>query len=321
MSHQNWQPSTNKSMLEARAALLGEIRQFFHDRHVLEVETPVLSASTGTDPALDPIRALVSTTKNHEDTFFLQTSPEFAMKRLLAVGSGAIYQLAKSFRNAEEGKKHNPEFTLLEWYRPGFSLAELMDEVEQLVNQILAFGKIERLTYSELFLCHLALDPLSIPLESLQQVARENLDVTMVSDNPDHWLDLLFTHCIEPKLQAPVFITQYPPSQAALAALAKNDQGRPVALRFELVVNGMELANGYHELTDAKEQRQRFQSDLAMRKEAGLPNYPVDEHLLAALDHGMPECTGVALGVDRLLMLKTDRRDIREVISFPVDKV
>ncbi len=304
-------------MLESRAALLRQIRQFFHDRQVLEVDTPILSAAAGTDPNLDTICVLPR--GKGDVPLFLQTSPEFAMKRLLASGSGAIFQLAKSFRNNEAGSQHNPEFTMLEWYRPDYSLTQLMDEVEALVSTVLPLGKAERISYFDLFQRHLNLDPFSASLDTLREVAEQRVDIVMDSTNPDHWLDLLFSHCIQPQLQAPVFIMNYPPSQAALAKLAEDEQGRLVARRFELVLAGLELANGYDELTDAVEQKRRFESDLALRKAEGKPCYPVDLNFLAAMVHSLPECSGVALGVDRLLMLKTGCKDIRDVISFPAN--
>ncbi len=304
-------------MLEARASLLGQIRLFFAERQVLEVDTPILSNAAGTDPNLDPVCILPQS--KGESLLFLQTSPEFAMKRLLASGSGAIYQLAKSFRNNEAGKQHNPEFTMLEWYRPDYSLTQLMDEVEALVSAVLPLERAERISYFDLFQRHLTLDPFNASLDTLREVAEERVDFVMASTNPDHWLDLLFSHCIQPQLQAPVFIINYPVSQAALAKVEEDEQGRLVARRFELVVAGMELANGYDELTDATEQKQRFERDLALRKTEGKSLHPVDLNLLAALEHAMPECSGVALGVDRLLMLKTGSKDIRDVISFPID--
>lgn len=318
MNHKDWRPTTDNDMLRARAELLRQVRLFFSERKVLEVETPVLSTAAGTDPALEPVRAALHNGRG-EQQMFLQTSPEFAMKRLLAAGSGPIYQLAKVFRDGESGKRHNPEFTMLEWYRPGFTLSQLMDEVEALVNLLLKLKPAERITYSDLFTRHLSIDPLAASLEDLCRLAGEKVEVTMDSDNRDHWLDLLFSHCIEPVLQDPVFITNYPPSQAALARVEKDADGRQTALRFELVVGGMELANGYQELTDAHEQRDRFDRDRAQREKAGRPVHPVDESFLAALEHGLPDCAGVALGVDRLLMLFTGAEHISEVISFPVE--
>lgn len=315
MNSRDWQPTTDRQMLQARAELLAAIRRFFSARGILEVDTPILSFGTGTDPALDPVRALL-----FNGEAFLQTSPEFAMKRLLAAGSGPIYQLAKAVRNGETGSRHNPEFTMLEWYRPGISLDELMDEVESLVAALLGPGRFRRVTYSTLFEHHLGIDPFDCTPEDLKSLARTHIDTSLDSENPDHWLDLLFSHCIEPDLQDPVFIMDYPASQAALAKVETDAQGRTVARRFELVIGGMEIANGYQELTDADEQRQRFDRDNARRRQEGLPELPVDERLLAALTHGLPECAGVAVGVDRLLMLKTGREDIGLVISFPGGK-
>lgn len=320
MAGNDWQPGTDTSLLQARAALLRQVREFFHARQVLEVETPLLASAIGTDPALDPVRAMLDGPGAGGRQYFLQTSPEFSMKRLLAAGSGPIYQLCKAFRNGEAGRRHNPEFTMLEWYRPGYTLARLMTEVDELLAALLSLPAAERVSYSDLFLRHLDFDPLDITLQDLQSVAMRHCDTSLDSDNPDHWLDLLFSHCIEPALQDPVFIVDYPPSQAALARLGENAGGRMVARRFELVAGGMELANGYDELVDAGIQRQRFEADLARRAAAGLPQYPIDERLLAALDHGLPACAGVAVGVDRLLMLQTGERDIRKVIAFPVDR-
>ena len=239
------------------------------------------------------------------------------MKRLLAFGSGPIYQLSRAFRNGESGRRHNPEFTMLEWYRPGFTLDALMDEVTALVSHVLGCVPPDRVTYSSLFMEHLSIDPLESSLEQLKACARERLDISFDSRHPDHWLDLLFSHCIEPAIQAPLFIVNYPPSQAALAKVDIDHQGRSVARRFELVIAGMEIANGYQELTDVDEQRLRFQRDNHLRELSDLPVLPIDERLLAALEHGMPECAGVALGVDRLLMLKTGTDDISQVVSFP----
>jgi len=317
----NWQPTTDNSLLQARARLLQQIREFFYQRQVLEVDTPLLASAIGTDPALDPVRALLKNDAGHEQEHFLQTSPEFPMKRLLAAGSGPIYQLGKAFRNGEAGRKHNPEFTMLEWYSPGFSMEQLISEVDELFATTLDLPSAQRISYGELFMTFLDIDPFTITLPALHEVAKLKLDVEIETASIDLWLDLLFSHCIEPELREPVCIYNYPATQAALAALDQDEQGRTVARRFEFVAGGLELANGYYELTDSREQRRRFQADQAERQQAGLPTYDVDEYLLAALDHGMPNCAGVAVGVDRLLMLQTGKNDIRDVISFPVDRV
>ena len=320
MGQHNWQPGTDPTMLKARADLLRQIRLFFESRQVLEVDTPILSASAGTEPSLQPVTASLENGFDQSPQFFLQTSPEFAMKRLLAAGSGPIFQIARCFRDGESGRYHNPEFTMLEWYRPGYSMAALMDEAESFIGEVLGKPKALRITYRDLFLRELDIDPWSASPEQLQTLAHSKLEVRMQSNDPDLWLDLLFSHCIQPELHEPVFITHYPPSQAALASIATDENDLPVALRFELVIGGMELANGYQELTDADEQSKRFQAELARRKELGLPQYPVDEHFLAALRHGLPDCSGLALGVDRLLMLKTKATTMQEVLPFPIDK-
>ena len=306
-------------MLQARAALLREVRQFFAERQVLETDTPILSNAAGTDPSQEPVTATLEY-PGSSSAFYLQTSPEFAMKRLLAAGSGPIYQLAKSFRKGEAGKLHNPEFTMLEWYRPGYSMADLMDEVEILVEQILRTGPATRITYTELFSQFLNINPMTVSADELQSLAKQKLDISIESNLKDTWLDLLFSHCIQPELQEPTFITHYPPSQAALAEVTLNEEGVETALRFELVVQTMELANGYQELTDPVEQARRFDKDIATRKAEGLPVYPADHNLIAALEHGLPACAGVALGFDRLLMLKTGAQSITDVIPFPIDR-
>lgn len=319
MGHQNWHPLTDPEMLKARAVLLRQIRLFFEPRQVLEVDTPILSGSAGTEPTLHPITASLDNGVDPPAEFFLQTSPEFAMKRLLAADNGPIFQLARSFRNGEVGRHHNPEFMLLEWYRPGYSMTDLMDEVDTLIGEVLGNPIAQRITYRNIFLQKLAIDPWSASFKELQELARSRLDISMESSDLDLWLDLLFSHCIQPTLKEPTFITHYPPSQAALATIAEDEDGLPVALRFELVIAGIELANGYQELTNADEQENRFRAELLRRRELNLPEYPVDKRFLAALRHGIPDCSGVALGVDRLLMLKTGAKTIQDVMPFPID--
>jgi len=306
-------------MLQARAGLLAEVRQFFADRQVLEVETPILSHAAGTDVALDPVTATLDYAGSPRQ-FFLQTSPEFAMKRLLAAGSGPIYQLARSFRNGEAGRLHNPEFTMLEWYRPGFSMVDLMAEVEHLARQILGVGPIKRMTYAEVFADYLGLNPFFASLGDLQQAADGLVDAAFESNSRDTWLDLLFSHSIQPHFEEAVFISHYPASQAALAEICCAEDGTKTALRFELVINGVELANGYQELTDPVEQTKRFGDELAARQALGLTINPIDQNLLAALEYGLPQCAGVALGFDRLLMLKTGAESIADVLAFSIDR-
>jgi len=318
MSGGDWQPSASPALWQARAALNRQIRDFFAARGVVEVETPLLSQGIGTDPNLHPIAAQYQPHPHAAtSTLYLQTSPEFAMKRLLAAGSGAIFQLGKAFRNGEYGRRHNPEFTMLEWYRPGFTLSQLMDEVEALVVAVLGGPSCTRVTYRALFQQHLGFDPHTAGLATLASCARELAGAAFAEAPRDTWLDLLYSQVIEPRLDAPVFIHDYPASQAALARIAPDAAGLPVAQRFELVIGGMEIANGYDELTDAAEQQRRFDRDLLLRQQQGLPALPADTRLLAALQNGLPACAGVALGVDRLLMLLTGVDSIDAVLAFP----
>jgi len=309
----DWRPRANLEGLRRRAALLADIRAFFARRGVLEVETPLLCSAGVTDPAIEPL--LVQRGTSLAAPRYLQTSPEYAMKRLLAAHGEAIFQLAHAFRDGEAGSRHNPEFTLLEWYRPGFSLHALMDEVAQLVSDCLGPRAENRYSYRELFLQHLDLDPMTAADRDIEQSARDNIDVGDLTGDRDLWLDLLMSHVIEPQLQDLCFVHDYPASQAALSRI-ETVEGVPVARRFELYVDGVELANGYHELSDPAEQRRRFEADNARRRARGQPERPLDEHLLAALEHGLPDCCGVALGLDRLLMLATGTSDIRDVLAF-----
>lgn len=318
MTASDWQPTATPRLLEARARLNRSIRAFFEARGVLEVETPLLAHAIGTDPNLHPVIAeYQADPRARAETLYLQTSPEFAMKRLLAAGSGPIYQLCKAVRNGEQGARHNPEFTMLEWYRPGFTLAQLMDEVEALVTAALGAVAFTRLTYRELFEQQLGIDPHAASLPALQALVRKYVELHAEESQRDTLLDLLYSQVIEPRLQQATFIHDYPASMAALARVHTDAQGARVAQRFELVIGGMELANGYDELVDAAEQRARFARDNALRRTRGQPEYPVDQRLLAALEHGVPACAGVALGVDRLLMLQTGAASISDVLAFP----
>ena len=322
-----WRPGADLSTLRLRAGLLAQIRAFFAERQVLEVETPALSAAAITDPQLASFGTLYSGPgPRYGQTLYLHTSPEFPMKRLLAAGSGCIYQIARVFRDGEAGRRHNPEFTLLEWYRLGFDHHRLMAEVAELVTALLtgrtALAEPERLSYRELFQRFLGLDPYRSCAPELAACARSQL-IPIPPGMPvaelDPWLDLLLTHRIEPLLgQGRLsFVYDYPVSQAALARLRPGDP--PVGERFELYLNGVELANGFHELGDAAEQRRRFERENAKRLALGLPAMPADEHLLAALESGLPDCAGVALGLDRLVMLAAGKTSLQEVMAFPVD--
>ena len=311
----DWQPTADIGMLRARAVLLARIRDFFANRDILEVETPLLCGAGITDPAIEPL--LVESGISLQQPRYLQTSPEYAMKRLLACHGLPIFQLARAFRDGEAGARHNPEFTLLEWYRPGFDHHALMAEVAELVRCCLGERPLHYYSYRQLFLETLGLDPFTAALDELQSVARARLDTGTISGDRDLWLDLLVSHLVEPQLadRGMCFVYDYPASQAALARIGTVD-GVTVGHRFELYVDGVELANGYFELQDAVEQRRRFEQDNLRRRQLGLPERTLDERLLAALEHGMPQCSGVALGVDRLLMLSTGVSDIRKVLAF-----
>ena len=303
--------------LLARAELLSTIRQFFAGHGVLEVETPLLCHAGITDPAIEPL--MVERGLSLGEPRFLQTSPEYAMKRLLSAGSGPIYQIARAFRDGEAGRRHNPEFSLLEWYRPDYDERDLMREVADLVQQCLGAAPVEEISYRELFQREAGIDPFAATVEALRSRANQLTDTGGMNGDADVWLDLILTHQIEPALrkrEGLVFVCDYPASQAALARITEDSQGHAIARRFELYVNGIELANGYFELTDADEQRRRFAADNARREQCGQSQRPVDERLLQALSAGMPACSGVALGVDRLLMLKLGESDIRRVLAF-----
>lgn len=321
----DWRPAADLAVLRRRAELLGRVRGFFAERRVLEVETPLLSAATVTDPHLASLATrFTGPGAGAGRTLYLQTSPEHAMKRLLAAGSGPIYQLARAFRDGEAGRRHNPEFTLLEWYRPGWDHHRLMGEVGELLAVLVGAPAGERLTYRELFVRHCGIDPHTADTATLDG-ALTAAGVEAAGLDPgdrDSRLDLLLAGAIEPRLPAdrPVFVHDFPASQAALARLRREPGGVVVAERFEVFFGGFELANGFHELTDAAEQRRRFEADLERRRRLGLPAVPVDEHLLAALAAGMPEGAGVALGFDRLVMAATGSGTIGEVLAFPFDR-
>ncbi|WP_404298303.1 EF-P lysine aminoacylase EpmA [Halomonas sp.] len=320
----DWRPTASLETLRERARLLAEVRAFFASRSVLEVETPVLGHGGSTDLHLASL-GVEATTPAGRERLWLQTSPEFAMKRLLAEGSGPIFQLARCFRDGEVGRRHNLEFTLLEWYRPGFSLDELIEETVALVRRVLGrelgdeAGPLRRRRYRELFREYLAIDPFSIELAALRRLAGERGGLTMSDASRDDCLDLLISLAIEPHLGLGGIdvVVDYPASQAALARRHRDpEDGKWVASRFELYLDGLELANGYDELTDADEQAARFNDDNLARRAAGLPEVDVDVRLLAALAHGMPAGSGVALGIDRLIQLALGKSSVAEVMAF-----
>jgi lysyl-tRNA synthetase class 2 len=319
-----WRPTTERAALRLRAETLARLRGFFAERGVLEVETPLLSGAANTDPQLASFQTRYAGPGDAAGrSLFLNTSPEFAMKRLLAAGSGPIYQVCKAFRQGEAGRLHNPEFTLLEWYRPGFDHFQLMVEVADLIGVLardhLPLEAAEWLDYGELFRHRLGVDPHTAPVAELEACARRfiALDATLSLER-DGWLDLLMSHAIQPRLgQGRVsFVYHYPASQAALARIRPGEP--PLAERFEVFLNGVELANGFHELADSSQQRARFEADLRQRQESGAEPVPLDEHLLAALAHGFPDCAGVALGLDRLLLVLAGGEALSQVLSFPL---
>ncbi|HEX6832857.1 MAG TPA: EF-P lysine aminoacylase EpmA [Rudaea sp.] len=311
---------TLREAIAVRAALYATIRDFFSDRGVVEVETPILSAAANTDPNIESFATAFS---GHVDAGgrerWLRTSSEFFQKRLLAAGIGDCYELGRVFRNGEAGRRHNPEFTMLEWYRVGWDHRRLIDEVVELIRRALTLVdktlSCATFTYRDLFRAVLNLDPFTAPVNQLREpLAAIRIDGEGLGR--DDWLDLLLTHCIQPRFPADriTIVVDYPASQCALAKIRADDP--PVAERFELYVGTQELANGYHELTDASEQRARFERDNARRRARAQLEMRLDENLLRALAGGMPDCAGVALGIERLLMAMRGTDDIRDVLTF-----
>jgi len=309
-----------RGRLELRARLYALIRAYFAEREVLEVETPILSAAANTDPNIE---SFVTPFSGHVDAGarqrWLRTSSEFAQKRLLGAGVGDCYELGRVFRNGEAGRRHNPEFTMLEWYRVGWDHLRLIDECVDLVRAALALAGADatvwRTTYRALFVDTLDVDPFSAATDRLAAPLGD-LKLDAAGLTRDDWLDLLLTHCIQPNFPRDriTVVYDYPASQCALAKIRPG--AAPVAERFELYLGVHELANGYHELTDATEQRRRFERDNARRRERGLAQLPLDENLLATLVRGLPDCAGVALGIERLLMAMSGSDDIADVLAF-----
>jgi lysyl-tRNA synthetase class 2 len=311
-NHNSWQPSAPLDLLKKRAQLIAKIRRFFTQRQYLEVETPILARHGVTDAYLSNIQASFRGV-----TYYMQTSPEYHMKRLLAAGSGAIFQLARVFRDDELGRWHNPEFTLLEWYQLSIDHHALMDEVDSFLNYIIHSKPMIRKTYQQVFLEACGLDPLATSLHELQNKLTHFYLDNVLSHNEqdkDQYLFLLMSHVVEPFLSketVPVAVYNFPPSQASLSQINEG-----VAERFEIYYKGVELANGFHELTDVAAQKKRFAQDQAMRQQQGCKAMEADSYLLDALEHGLPLCSGVALGVDRLLALALEQPCIANILSF-----
>lgn len=316
---ERWRPVASIDALKQRARILSRIRAFFDARGLYEVETPALSVAATTDPHIESIPV-----GQGASTRYLHTSPEFPMKRLLAAGSDSIYQICRVFRPDEVGRWHQPEFSMLEWYRVGWDHHQLMDELTDLIVDLEPKWSAEsamKLTYREAFLRWVNIDPLKASSAELaERAARCGIAISDLGEDRDAWLELLFTHVIEHEISNInlCYIYEYPSSQAALSKLVHGDSN--VAERFELYIKGVELANGFHELTDAGEQQKRFMTDLDERRQRGLTDAPMDRNLINALEAGMPSCAGVAVGLDRLVALLSGADCIADVMAFPADR-
>lgn len=317
----SWRSGIDSATLQQRSKIYRTIRRFFDDRGVVEVTTPVLGASGVSDLHIQSLSLV-----DDGQSWFLQSSPEYSMKRLLASGSGSIYQICPAFRAGELGSKHNTEFSMLEWYRVGYSLEELVAEVATLLQQALDVNQVQTsefrfTTYRELFTSRFDVNPHDAGIETLrglifaENLASDHIDNIDDDATRNECLDLLFASCIEPGLDEPTFVLEFPAGQAALAKIAANDQYDVVARRFELYWQGMELANGYDELTDPAELRQRFEKNNTQRVARGLIEMAPDKKLLASMSE-LPDCAGVAIGLDRLVMLLCGKTSIDEVLTF-----
>ena len=329
-SKPSYAPTLTLAMAQQRAQLMSTIRQFFATHQVLEVQTPLLSQAGNTDTFLQSVAAQV-TYQDKPCTYYLHTSPEFAMKRLLASWQVPIYQICSVFRDNEIGVRHNIEFTMLEWYQPNYSLDDMAAELGELLAALYEHSVVmSHYRYVDAFMDFVGIHPLTASLDALQAVAEDkgltgfdfNSDLANTEDGEadirQSWLDLLFSHAVEPNLghDLPTLIIEYPPATAALAKTAVDKEGNTVAKRFELYINGIEIANAYDELADGQALRERFEQDNQLRKRHNLPQMPIDEHLLAASDALIP-CSGIAVGIDRLLMVITGANSLEDVISFP----
>jgi lysyl-tRNA synthetase class 2 len=320
----DWRPTADACVIRHRAAMLARARTWFASQQVLEVQTPLLSSAAVSDPAIESLAVVAGSGRRQ----FLQTSPEYPMKRLLAAGIGDCYQICPVFRDGESGRLHSPEFTMIEWYRLGFGVEALQRDVAGLLQATTAglrqFAPARSLTYREAIRQSCGLDIRSATVDDIAATLAANgiRPVATPDWDIDVWLDLLVGAVVGPGLgfEAPVFVRDYPASQAALARLRADDDGTPVAERFELYVDGIELANGFHELGDADEQRCRFERDLDERRVRKQPLNPLDERLLAALALGLPGCSGVALGFDRLVLVALVLPDLASELSFTDDR-
>lgn len=316
-------PTTSWPALRLRDQLLRRLRGFFHERGFIEVDTPLLSADVVVDQHLEPFAVDVPLGSRGVRRMWLQTSPEFAMKRLLAAGGEAIFQVTHAFRQEEQGPLHNPEFTMVEWYRRGDGLVQGMQLLAELGQAILDRGQAETITYQQAFARYAGIDPHTTSIAGMANVARQlgvSVPESLSADDRDAWLDLLLVELVEPHLgcEGPLILYDYPASQAALARVRPGPPA--VAERFELYVDGIELANGYHELLDADVLRQRNRDNNRLRQARGKAALPEESRLLAAMESGLPACAGVALGFDRVLMLAAGAKDLSAVMPFPFDR-
>ena len=314
--------------LRERSLVLAKIRTFFERRDFIHVETPLLSRDTVVDRYIEPVvvpQANVLNSNSDQRDFFLQTSPEFAMKRLLASGAQSIYQICKAFRKGEAGRHHNPEFTMLEWYRVGDDMDAGIELLADFAKFIFGVAQVNRLSYRESFLSIAKVDPFVASIEELKSVCdvqRVDFQTFEGEQDRDQWLNLIMSEVVEPELgrSAPTIVYHWPASQSALARVCKGENGVEVAERFELFVDGVELANGYHELLNAEELVMRNDKVNEQRESDGISRLPVESELLNAMRYGLPACSGVAMGIDRLLMVLLDKSSIEEVIAFPIDR-
>lgn len=316
----SWQPQADFETLKKRNAIIQTIRSFLAARNLLEVETPLLHYASVTNPYI----ASLTISDSNNNKMYLQTSPEFAMKRLLAAGSGPIFQICKAFRDDVVSQHHNPEFTMLEWYQPDYDHHKLMDEVDELIKTIIPNITSRKISYNDLFQTHCDISPHLSTLETLKNKAIKLIptlsDSLKICEDKDIWLDIIMTQFIEPKLknEGAVFIYNYPKSQASLSRIINNN-GIDVAARFELYINGIEIANGFYELTNHTEQHERFLKENKKRNIMQIPKVIIDDKLIEALRKGLPDCSGVALGIDRLIMIALQEKSINNVMSFTTE--
>ena len=307
-----WQTSADIESLKKRAEVLRCIRQYFYDKHVMEIDVPIIGASTVTDPYLDSIS--LSLNKN---THYLQTSPEYFMKRALCAGVGDIFYLGKAFRQDELGRRHSPEFTMLEWYRHDFDDLQLAQELIDIVSLLSPGISIHKYRYADIFEQLVGIDPRIATSKALEIIAKNKCTIEWTNEPKETWLDFLFTHLVEPQLQDGLYVIfDYPKEQAALARVEKDEDDMFVAKRFEVFINGMELANGYWELSDKTEQLKRFEKNQKTRELLSKKPVDIDKKFMASLEQGLPDCSGVAMGIDRLLMCLLNKNHIDDVNAF-----